>query len=370
MKYLTAFLLLGLPLVVLPFGVSYFEVPKVLLAEGLIDILLIWTIFRKDFSLRIYNKQLLALIFLVFIISLIHLVFLPTPTTLFGNPFRLQGIFLLWHLMIWSIISSKVSLKEIPDRLFGVSLLILLAGTLLLGNNESGRAIGTLGEPNFLAATAVFLWPLVWFKAGQLAVPARIACLLSVGIIIFLTGSKSGLLALSLQLLLLALWRIKLLSVGKTVVVGLSLLALTLALPILEGGQTYEDRSEIWLTALAAGFEKPILGSGFGNIEQAIKQTSVTLRNNIQYQYIDSSHNLILDWWVQAGFLGLVILGLLLFDAFKGFVRQGRQLELVCLLGLLTTMLFNPVSVVNLIAFWWLIGRGFFARDDKITGKN
>lgn len=359
MKYITVFLLLGLPLVVLPFGVSYFEVPKVLVAEGLIDILLVWTIFRKNFSLKIYNRQLLVLIFLVFIISLIHLVFLPTPFTFFGNPFRLQGIFLLWHLMIWGVISSKVSLEKIPDRLFRISLLILLAGTLVLGTNESGRAIGFLGEPNFLAATAIFLWPFIWFKAKKLLVLTKTICLLSAGIIIYLTGSKSGLLALVLQSFLLAAWRTKIIPLGKTIVIGLFLLTLTLALPVLEGNKVYEDRSEIWLTALAAGFAKPILGSGFGNIEHTILQTAVTLRNNIQYQYIDSAHNLILDWWVQAGFLGLVILGLLLFDTFKGFVRQKKQLELICLLGLLTTMLFNPVSVINLVAFWWLIGQGF-----------
>lgn len=361
MVYLTFFLLFFLPLIYFPFVNLSFEPPKVILAEGIIDLMLILTIFQARLW-KGYNFQQLVLTGAIFGLSLIHLIFFPTSTTFFGNAFRLQGILLLWHLLLWSIISSRINLKNLPFWLYLIPLAGLFLGANLLGQSEEGRAIATVGEPNALAAVSLFFWPVVGLNPNLKPSLKKIIFLSSIiiaGWIIFISGSKAATLGLLAQSIFLILVFFKKISVGKASVISLMLILASLSLPLLEKGKIYEDRSEIWLTAVVAGFNRPVFGTGFGNMEEAIKNTGTTLRNNIQYQYIDSSHNLILDWWVQAGFLGLGFLGLLLWNTVGGLVKQGKKTELVCFIGLLTVMMFNPVSVVNLLAFWWLVGQGF-----------
>ena len=136
-------------------------------------------------------------------------------------------------------------------------------------------------------------------------------------------------------------------------------MACSLFLPFVEKSGWYENRAEVWHTALVAGTLSPIFGHGFGNTQSNLHQTSLILNNNIQYQIVDSSHNLVLDFWVQGGFLGVACLVLLLWGGVGGLIKHQAKLELTAFLGIFTVMLFNPVSVVILVYFWWLISQGF-----------
>lgn len=137
---------------------------------------------------------------------------------------------------------------------------------------------------------------------------------------------------------------------------GYFLLLLALFLPFQESFGFFENRSDIWQTAIAAGFKSPVIGHGFGNIQEPMRETAVELNNNVQYQVVDSAHNFLLDFWIQGGTVGLAAVLILIYLTIKSFIRHKKIIELTAFLGLMTAMLFNPVSVVNLLAFWWLIG--------------
>ncbi len=137
------------------------------------------------------------------------------------------------------------------------------------------------------------------------------------------------------------------------------LLFTSLFLPLIQKKKIWENRTEIWSTALAAGLERPILGWGFGNVEFALRETSFLLKNNLRFQYVDSSHNLILDYWVQGGIVGVILILYLIFLTFKKFISKKDRLSLGVFFGVLTVLQFNPVSVVTSIHFWWLIGKMF-----------
>jgi hypothetical protein len=62
--------------------------------------------------------------------------------------------------------------------------------------------------------------------------------------------------------------------------------------------------------------------------------------------------------------VGLLVLILFLFIAFKNYYKSRKVKETVILIGLLTMLSFNPASVITLIAFWWIIGFSFF--PDKL----
>lgn len=350
--YLVIFLLFYLPLVVIPIGISPFETPKVMLAQIIIAALLLFKIFQfKKSSLKNLNPQLIF-IAVLFLLSLDTQVLFRPEGSFFGNVFRLQGQFLFWFLLLFALLSPTIKLNKIPPFIYQFSFICLFLGTVILGVNENNRSFGTLGEPNALVATALFIFPFAYFHSGKTAL--RIAFLIGAILIILLSGSRAGLIGFSLQALLISLINLKI-STAKAGLIVLILLISSLFLPFIDYQGWFENRAEIWQTAVVAGFPSPILGHGFGSIQSIIKETAVKLNNNVQYQVVDSAHNFLLDFWIQGGLVGVTSILILILLAIKQF---SSKLLMTAFLGLITTMLFNPVSVVNLLAFWWFIGQG------------
>ncbi len=356
-----------MPLVVVPQLKLAFEFPKVLLAEAGIEILLILKILEINKSfLRQFNKKQLILSAGLIILTLFNLTFNFNAENFFGNIFRLQGVVLLWHLIIFSILISTYKSLRIPLWVLLVPLSFLASSVFIFGQNNAGRAYGTLGEPNSFASTALVFFPFIFFSSGKLF---KIAAFILTLIILVYAKSYSGFIAFFIQLLFLTLSEKIKLSTGKSFIICLFLVVLTIFLPLAgfrrnlgdqsSGSLKYENRAEIWQTAFQAGLEKPVIGWGFGNIQTALNKTSWDLQNNIRFQVVDSSHNFILDYWIEGGIAGVVIIGSLLFFVVKNLIHSKKALELTILLGIITAMLFNPVSVGILIVFWWVIGRSF-----------
>jgi O-antigen ligase len=227
---------------------------------------------------------------------------------------------------------------------------------LLIGGEGVERAIGTIGEPNALAAVVLFVWPFLYFTKRPIPQWVKLASLALVFLLIYITGSRSGMIAFIIQLTFILISRTQL-SLAKGVVISFLILIVTYSLPFMPQGSIYEQRSEIWHAAVVAGAEKPIIGHGFGNTQVALEASVNKLNNNLRGSYVDSSHNIFLDWWVQGGFIGLGLFIVLLYKIFRQFIRKEKVMELVLLLGLLAALSFNPASVVSLVALWWLMGQ-------------
>lgn len=331
-----------------------FETPKVIVGEILIEILVVLAFLRGNFKFIL--NPFSGAIGLLFLLTIIDLIFLKTNTTFFGNTFRLQGVFFLWHLLGLALISSAINLPKKVYLFSTFSLVVLSLSAYILGGDLNGRAFGTLGEANSLAGMAVFLLPF-----GLVATPkwAKIGSVVVVALIILASGSRAGVIAFLIQLIFVGLVYLAHFKLSRAFLVALLLGLVSLALPIYAGGGWYENRSEIWYTSLVAGTLSPFIGHGFGNTETAIHQASLILNNNIQYQVVDSAHNIFLDFWVQGGFLGVLAMVILIIFAVRNFLQRGQAKELLIILGLLITLSFNPVSVSLLIAFWFFLGQGF-----------
>lgn len=357
------FLIFILPLLVFPLGPYFFESPKVIVAEIAIDVLFILRVFLNRGETKVLfhkiNPVAFGAIGVVLLFTIISCLSIPSSQSFFGNPIRLQGIFLLWHLLIFSLLSADIRLDK-QNKLFYLIYFLFFTVTVLivalLGINQNGRVVGTLGDPNSLAAVTIFFLPFLWFKEN---LPVKIlALILGLGAVIF-SGSRSGLLAFGLEGVFLLLSNIKFLGMGKSALIVLIMLGMSLLLPFIEGGGWFENRGEIWQTAVLAGLKSPLLGNGFGNIQPVLKETSVSLDNNLQYQIVDSSHNIFLDFWVQGGIWGVVFLLIILAVSLSSFIKTGNKLLITLLIGLLTVLSFNPLSVVVLLMFWWVLGQGF-----------
>lgn len=365
MQYIVLALLFFLPLLVFHFGITPFEIPKVIVAEFSIELLLLTFLFlRYDKNQKIKKSSFLKIISAIALLTFFQLLFFRNPQLFFGNVFRLQGIFLLWHLLLFAYISSRISKLTVPRVIPILSMSLIVLSIPLFGTNDSGRFIGTLGEPNALAATIVFLWPFIFFANKSYV---KIFALVVSAVIILLTQSSSGLIAFGIQLLFVLLQRFRFFSFKQTLLIALFATAISYLLPFLESNRLYENRAEIWYTALLSGTESPFIGHGFGNIQKALWNTSWRINNNVQFQVVDSSHNIFLDWWIQSGIIGTLLFTGLIVLAFINFSRKKQTLETILFLGIITVLSFNPASVASLVVLWWTIGRSFSDNENEYS---
>lgn len=333
-----------------------------LAVQILIELLLIFTLLKDRLFFRSVDKYQVLLLAVLIVLTLYQLFFIRESVMFFGNEVRLQGIFLLWHLLILAFLGSKLDLGKLPGILFPLSLIFLLVAALLVESDINGRAIGTLGEANALAASAIFFWPFALVlnvrkkPISQIFKPVILVTVLTV---VLLSGSRSALLAFILQAVFFI--AVKFIRLRKAIVLVFLLILLSLVLPFLKGGGWYENRSEIWSTAIVAG-QRNFLGQGFGNIEHGLLQASLVLDNNLKYQAVDSSHNFLLDFWVQGGAIGLGILLMMILLSINDLIKGKKVIEISVFLGLISVLLFNPASVATLVAFWFMLGQGFRKR--------
>jgi O-antigen ligase len=362
--YLILFLLFLLQFVFIPVGTSFFEGSKVYVFQLIVFLLVLLKLFSKQgLSFKQYKTSFLIATGILLLIAGYHLILHQSPTIFFGNQFRLQGTVLLWFLLLFAFLSQAVSIEKKINKLFiFVAIALQFLFTLIFIGVGADRPVGSLGEPNALAAVMLFVWPFLFFPKPQKRTEWIIAIvgMLFVISIIFLSGSRSGMIALGVQgMFLFSIYGFY----GRLVlptIIALILLFASYVTPFLTKNEAlYENRAEIWVSALHAGNTSPIYGVGFGNAEYALQKSNLALDNFVQGYYVDSSHNIFLDWFVQAGIIGLGVLVFLLSKAFVAFVRQRKIRNIVLLLGLLTALSFNPASIVALVGLWWLIGQAF-----------
>lgn len=360
MSLIINLLLFFIPLTVFPFGNSQFEIPKVIFTIVLVSLLLSIVWLKKGAGFfRSFHPVLLWLCGLIFLLSVYHLVFHYSSLMFWGNQFRMQGVFLLWVLMGFALLTSIIPYRRLHFYWYFGVLIVSLTASLFLGNDNS-RSIGTLGEPNALAAFMVFLWPFIlMYKNSKVKYISflKVVSFLMVIFVIFLSGSRSGAAALIIQLLFLLSFKISR-SLKFSLILALVLVGTVFFLPKFEQAK-YENRSVIWHTAFEAGLQNPRFGGGFGNTEIILRKVIVREHNSLIGYYVDSSHNIFLDWWVQGGIAGVGLLTVVLFYVTKNFYKGKQVLYLVLFLGLITALLLNPASAVSMVHLWWLIGQGF-----------
>lgn len=366
--FLLSLLIFLTPFIINPFGEYFFEPPKVIFTQILIELLLLISLLKGRSIFNSLNKYHLSLSVALVFLTIFHVLSNWNLQSFMGNEIRLQGVFLLWHLLVFSLISSRFNMKNLPNVLFPVGIFFLLLTTIVVEGDINNRAIGTLGEANALASTALLFWPfacLFNLKGDILNKIFKLIVPITALIIIALSKSASGYVGFLIQLTFLL--SLRFISLKKGLALACVLIIFSLILPFYEGGGWYENRAEIWKTAFYSGTHS-ILGHGFGNIEQALSESSNKLENNIRFQSVDSAHNILLDFWVQGGIVGLGALVFLIYLSIRNLSSQVKIIQLTAFLGLFTALLFNPTSVANLIYFWWLIGQGFAIDKDSTIG--
>ncbi|MBI3631047.1 MAG: O-antigen ligase family protein [Candidatus Sungbacteria bacterium] len=349
-------------------------------------------------------------IFIVFLADL----FGPNPyRSFFSNYERMEGFMMIFHAWLYFLMLTSLMKTSKDWMIFFHTTLaasILVAGGALLQkfgvriSQQGGfRVDSTIGNPAYLAAYLMFhvwlglillgrLWRMFWLRILYGA-----AIVFEI-IIVYFTATRGAVIALMLgavfvlaasvldwrrvfpQALRRPRWASALLALVLIVPIvfwqmrNTSLIKISPVLPrfasISLRETTTQSRFSIWRMSLSGALERPILGWGQENY-YLVFQKYFDPKLYAQEPWFDRSHNLILDWAVHTGFLGLAGYLSLIGASVWGIIAAMRRGRMNRWEGLLLVSLFLTYVLQDLFVFdnlnTYLLFFGFLAYVDFLT---
>jgi tetratricopeptide (TPR) repeat protein len=234
---------------------------------------------------------------------------------------------------------------------------------------SQARAMGSFGNATFLAAFLCLSWPLALLLPGRW----RLAAVALFWAALLATQSRAGIIALAVQLAVLGwqAWQVGLRPAwGRTIFAGLLFAAATAWLFPPAQWQRPTLRLQVWSQTLRMVAQRPWLGSGPGSFPLAFQeQEPPALAEALgSSQFVEDPHNWILSVLQEAGFIGLLAFGWLLWvvkpwprlDAPR---KPGQAFLAIGLLGLLVQNLFDRNLGQAGLAVCFYFGLGFLSRQ-------
>lgn len=297
------------------------------------------------------SSMLLSILCFTFIVGLADLFGVNPYKSFWSNYERMEGYITILHLLLYFIVLKNMfKTKEDWKAFFGLIFVVSIGvcffaiNISLKANPAEGlsryaieygtRVASTIGNPPFLASyllLSIFIGIiLILNEKRRYLKSVYIAVILLNSTVIYLTATRGVMLAGVAGIIIFALFyligrksinRMSLLRVffiGAIViflVVSMALLVLNFA-DILDQGRTlsrfksmFSDpsvttRLDAWEMALPAIKERPLLGWGQENFNVVYTLNPIELV--AEHIWLDRAHNIIIDWLINAGFLGLL----------------------------------------------------------------
>ncbi len=333
-----------------------------------------------------------ALIIWLVVASLATVFSVNPERSLWSNFERMEGLFAYAHLFAYFLILSSVFRKSDWNIFFNLFLVsgivenfyVLLQKLGYLASPQGGfRTDGTIGNPTYLAAYLIFLLAiaaLLWLREVKSSPASYFYAFMMAWTMlsIFFTASRGPVLGLLVGLILASLAYLILKNPEKESdrniyrLIGMGLVALV-AIPVIlwlmrdmqliKGNavlsrltslsfseRTVTSRFSIWAMSFEGVKEHPVLGWGPENYAVVF---SKYFRPELwrQEPWFDRSHNIIFDWLINAGFLGLISYLGIFVAAFYMLLENFRKRKRLLEEGLLIGALFIAYFFQNLFVF-------------------
>ncbi len=262
------------------------------------------------------------------------------------------------------LFDSRQSVKSLIAVIIGITVVVCVFGMIqfffsrqllfefYLGDDR--RVGSTLGNPAFLAGYIVLVTPLVISQMlnASSAKARYLHALLAatLGFLLIVTQSRSGIIALAVALALYAFMYAR--RLRTVVAVGISVLLVAAVVIVVfapglthrfeaafdQGPEsTFARRVYFWQAGLKAIQASPVIGHGIGTYEQVMMQYRSpdywTVRSE---DIVPHAHNEIIEWGTELGIIGLALFGWVLWEVFRsGFnsMRNGKEWERIGALG-------------------------------------
>lgn len=380
-EYCVYLILFAAPLVFSERFFLSFELPKLVLFRSLVLILLFGTVCKVLLDKKISVPKILAekkvrgiILGLVAILALSNVFALAPELSFWGSAFRLQGTYTFLHyLAFFLLLAVNFQKREQWESgliyLGGGFLLVTLYAVLQFFGFEFssfdlqavslGRAISTLGQPNYLASyVVVAMFPLLslmivrgwnWGLVGIL--------ILGCSAIAF-SGSRGGVLGfVAAFVAFVALWFLFIKKQSKVVVAAVLMVVFCLgfvATNRIDLERSTDSRLHIWEVSIDALRDAPILGYGldsFGLVFPRYTDGSLlkTERSNVNP---DRTHSNILEILMSVGILGLALFAYAFWQLWRKSLRAlktGVKAGKIYLIGALSGV--TGLFAANLVGF-------------------
>lgn len=405
LSYLIAFLILGSSLLVNPYFTSeFFEYPKflfLLIGVGVFSVIWIY-----DFSFSKFKFQNLfpGIIVLTSIGLLLAGNFIAysfssdQSTALIGSPYRYQGLLTNLHYLLLGIGTFYYFRRYGQDpRLekWLVIILVIICAVALLPMFQSSfgaRVYGTFGNPNYLASVIVTLLPFLFFSK----LPNLWKTLLAAFVIyiLFLTGSRSAWIALTVTLLFfggidLYFKKRKHLLIGSLITVlamtGIVLFQKYSEAPALdrfsvasENLNSAKTRYYLWEGGIDMFLDSPLAGYGQDQIRGNINGYIPSYLSTDPTFFVDRTHSEIIDIALTIGLFGILgYLTIILTTFFSGLTTLLQRNKLrTALIAFSTLNLYHLVNfstissnILLYILIGWILGSALYYKNKAATSS-
>lgn len=321
---------------------------------------------------------------------------------------RMEGYITILHLLAYFVVAGTVMARENLWLWFwrislGVAIFVSLHTMYQSFTSDTVRLFSTLGNPIYLAVYALFhiFIALLLSVREEVIRYERVAYLLSLPLLfwaVYLTSARGATLGIIGGLLLAALG----IAVAKrrNKLVFRTALALGASLVIFVGGfwlakdqpfvrenpllqrfasisltdQSIFSRTVIWSIAWEGVKEKPILGWGQENFNLVFAKY-YDPRMYAQEEWFDRTHNIVFDWLIAAGVLGLLAY-ISIFLALLWVIYKTQKFTVVqkwLLVGFLAAYSFNNLTVfdtiISYILFFSLVAWIYTSATDVGSGR-
>lgn len=377
--------LLILPFIFWPFTTIPFEIPKVWFVWLWIEILLILVathiVWKKNFIAR---EGFITLLFLLLSSALLSSIINHSVASSFmGNPFRLDGIFTLIHLLLLAFISHTYldleSFLFMLKKVWKCNIILVALGYahwvqwiwegVGWASAWEGNIGVTFGQPNFLAGYLLLTLPIGLHELIHAnTIKERVFHILLIiltGLLLFVTDSQGALLGVPLTgLVFFFLFHKKMLWAVLTVLLCITIFV-SANLYLQRETPSPESRTRLYYTLGAAILDKPVFGWGYAQVSTAFKANPWLVERQHDV-YVDKAHSHFLETFVTLGTVGgFVYLGfigyVLLFARTRilssPWKTHSTYIVLSCmLLVFLYHAQTNVLSINEEVYFWILVG--------------
>lgn len=381
-----------IPLIVADQSYFPFITGKNFAFRSLIEILFaLWIILAlRDKTYRPKFSSISWAVVALLVVSTLATIFSVNPYRSFWSNYeRMGGLISLLHVgayfvVLISFLRSKLDWLRLALVNLGANWIIIVYGLLQLAGkleiHQGGvRLDATLGNAAYLAVylllnifvvaylafnsrevlwrilfiiTGIFDFILLYYTATRGALLGLVAgVLFSLSLFVFLAKGKLRNFSLGLLITLFALGGVFWLAKDSNFVTSSPVLSRFANISVTE--VTTQSRFLIWRMSLQGFKENPVLGWGPENYSQVFAKYYNPLMWR-QEPWFDRSHNIFLDWLIDAGLLGLLAYLSLFATAFYSIWKFRSKLShgAYVLAGLLVAYLFQNIFVFdNLISF-------------------
>lgn len=367
--------LFALPFVFWPWASIPYEIPRVWFFNRWVETLAVLVLAENLKKGNEPNKKFLILLFSFASAALLSSVFgADFGKSFWGNYYRDDGLFTLFHLAAFSVLVAvlwKKRLVETSAFALGagavlVSILSILAflRTSVFGSDGHWGGVGaTFGQPKFLSGYLLAAMPFTAFLARKKFYwTAGLALQITA---IFLTKSLGGIFGTAIFFLLVG-YLLKKFSIKPAAVLILAAFLGSLAFYFLLHSRAvarnelgYQSRSEILTRGFEGFLKKPFLGWGWANFDYAFEAGG---GNYNKKAYVDKAHSHILEILSTTGVIGfLIYLSMLGFTLKKLLPNLGQTFTwnkalFVSLLLFIFHSQTNVISINEEFLFWLILG--------------